>query len=210
MPRAARGLAPFLAASAAIHVCMLAIGDAPTRPAVPVGSTLQVDPGRPWASARPGRVTGAGQTATGNVREPPAPAGTVAGGGVAAGSPVPDLPADTTAEAGSVGIALTPRGADAPANHLLGELETRLARYLSYPPLARRRGWQGTVLLAIVIEPDGQFEGVQVARSSGYDLLDRSALEALQRLGRAPELRSLAGGSAATQLSVIYRLIGNR
>lgn len=47
-----------------------------------------------------------------------------------------------------------------------------------YPRVARRRGWEGTVYLALRLAPDGKVNAVEITSSSGYDLLDRAAQEA--------------------------------
>lgn len=95
-------------------------------------------------------------------------------------------------------------------NQLLGELQTRLARYLTYPPLARERGWQGTVWLGVHVEPNGRLENIRLERSSGYAVLDRSALNSLDRLGYFTEAVAwLNGRSIDVQLPVIYRLMEN-
>lgn len=49
-----------------------------------------------------------------------------------------------------------------------------------YPEECRRKREQGTVLVHAVIEPDGSVSSVQVVRSSGYDLLDKAAVEAVR------------------------------
>jgi len=99
---------------------------------------------------------------------------------------------------------------DALRNQLLGELQTRLARYLTYPPLARERGWQGTVLLGLHVESNGRLGNVRLERSSGYAVLDRSALNSLNRLGYLSEAVAwLNGRSVDMQLPVIYRLVEN-
>jgi len=99
---------------------------------------------------------------------------------------------------------------DALRNQLLGELQTRLARYLTYPPLARERGWQGTVLLGLHVESNGHLGNVRLERSSGYAVLDRSALNSVSRLGYLTEAVAwLNGRSLDMQLPVIYRLVEN-
>jgi len=99
---------------------------------------------------------------------------------------------------------------DALRNQLLGELQTRLARYLTYPPLARERGWQGTVLLGLHVESNGRLGNVRLERSSGYAVLDRSALNSVNRLGYLTEAVAwLNGRSHDIQLPVIYRLVEN-
>ncbi|MBL0162807.1 MAG: energy transducer TonB [Xanthomonadales bacterium] len=50
-----------------------------------------------------------------------------------------------------------------------------------YPMESRRRGEQGTVLLRVLVGRDGQPIDIEVARSSGYRLLDRAAREAVLR-----------------------------
>ena len=45
----------------------------------------------------------------------------------------------------------------------------------AYPPLARRRDWQGTVILAVEVLKDGSTGRVILHKSSGYELLDTTA-----------------------------------
>jgi TonB family protein len=112
---------------------------------------------------------------------------------------VPGPHSETTAASG-----------DALRNQLLGELQTRLARYLTYPPLARERGWQGTVWLGLHVESNGRLGNVRLERSSGYAVLDRSALNSVNRLGYLTEAVAwLNGRSHDIQLPVIYRLVEN-
>ena len=67
-------------------------------------------------------------------------------------------------------------------NYLLGELQNRLRRYLTYPQRARKRGWEGQVMVAFHINSQGQLNHVRLAKSSGYSLLDHSAVAAIDRL----------------------------
>lgn len=95
-------------------------------------------------------------------------------------------------------------------NQLLGDLQTRLSHYLTYPPLARSRGWEGTVLLGLRVESNGRLKKIRIARSSGYAVLDNSALNSLNRLGQLAEASAwLNGRGLDMQLPVIYRLIEN-
>ncbi len=92
-------------------------------------------------------------------------------------------------------------------NYLLGQLQDQLSRYLNYPLRARRRGWEGEVLLGLRLDSEGQLHDIHLLHSSGYALLDRSALKALARIERlqlpvnAPPLQP-----THLQLPVIYRL----
>ncbi len=49
-----------------------------------------------------------------------------------------------------------------------------------YPRVARRRNYQGTVLLDVRVTADGSAAEVKLAQSSGYSVLDQSALSAVQ------------------------------
>jgi protein TonB len=51
----------------------------------------------------------------------------------------------------------------------------------SYPPLSRRLGEQGGVLLRVLVTRDGSAEQVLLVRSSGYARLDTAAMEAVRR-----------------------------
>ena len=87
------------------------------------------------------------------------------------------------------------------------KLQTDLARYFSYPAIARQRGWQGHVQIGFRLQPDGKLTDIYIARSSGYRLLDKSAVKALRQvepLGEAATL--LKGKSIDMELPVIYRL----
>lgn len=66
------------------------------------------------------------------------------------------------------------------------QLKQALIPHFRYPRLARKRGWQGTVKLGLHIAADGRLSNIQVMQSSGYRLLDRAAIESLQRLERLP------------------------
>lgn len=47
-----------------------------------------------------------------------------------------------------------------------------------YPAEAKKNNWEGTVILRIAVAEDGSVTNVDIARSSGYELLDIAAVEA--------------------------------
>lgn len=74
------------------------------------------------------------------------------------------------------------------------ELPSASAAYLNnpppaYPALSRRLGEQGRVVLRVRIEPDGTASAAEVRTSSGYERLDRAALEAVLRWRYVPGRR---------------------
>lgn len=50
-----------------------------------------------------------------------------------------------------------------------------------YPPLARKRGHQGLVVLSVEVLADGRPGEVRIGRSSGYEILDNAAQKAAMR-----------------------------
>jgi len=49
-----------------------------------------------------------------------------------------------------------------------------------YPPVAIRRGYQGTVVVSFTINENGRVENLLVAESSGHRILDRAAIKAVR------------------------------
>lgn len=49
-----------------------------------------------------------------------------------------------------------------------------------YPPIAREKGYQGTVYIRAFVERDGRVGNLAVDRSSGYEILDRAAVESVR------------------------------
>lgn len=88
-------------------------------------------------------------------------------------------------------------------------LKIELARYFNYPHVARLRGLEGSVLLAFRVEMNGRLERIRVAQSSGFAVLDRSALDSLARVDVIPgAVTWLDGHDMDMQIPVIYRLEG--
>jgi protein TonB len=50
-----------------------------------------------------------------------------------------------------------------------------------YPDIAKNRGWQGTVLLKVRVTTDGRSDEVILHSSSGYKILDTSAIAAVEK-----------------------------
>jgi len=115
----------------------------------------------------------------------------------------------TSAVAGNVSNGSGPDN-DASRARIRARLLGDLARHFEYPLVARIRGWQGTVLLELRVKSDGHLDRIRVERSSGYAVLDLSALNSLHRLGYLTEAATwLNGRSIDMQLPVIYRLVEN-
>jgi protein TonB len=49
-----------------------------------------------------------------------------------------------------------------------------------YPRVARRRGYEGKVILEVLVNEEGRVEDLRIFQSSGYKVLDRSAMKSVQ------------------------------
>jgi TonB family protein len=82
-----------------------------------------------------------------------------------------------------------------------------LARRFTYPLLARQHGWSGKVVLSVTVDSRGVLKHLHLAQSSGYEILDQSALTTMQQVQRIAEAQyGFDGSDMELELPVIYRL----
>ena len=60
-----------------------------------------------------------------------------------------------------------------------------------YPAIARQRGYEGVVLVAAEILPDGRVGSTVISKSSGYSILDQAAIEAAKLWKLDPAKKSV-------------------
>jgi protein TonB len=128
--------------------------------------------------------------------------------GTAAGSPRPVVPdaRDATAEGGGKATAGDPSGKTVswpPLGDSAG-IRDRIQRGIAYPAMARTMGWEGKVVVAFLILPDGSVRNIRVVQRSGHEILDRVAVEAVRNASPFP--RPPAEAEVITP--VVYRLNG--
>jgi protein TonB len=92
-------------------------------------------------------------------------------------------------------------------HHVRNSVMQLISRELSYPAIARRKGWQGVVKLNLHIEPDGSITGLRVDETSGYAILDEAAMECLQLASLPGAARWLQGQAIDIVVPVEYRLV---
>jgi periplasmic protein TonB len=79
-------------------------------------------------------------------------------------------------------------------------------RHKRYPPLARENNWQGDVVVGVSIGTSGR-TSVSLKASSGYEVLDRQALEMFRQAARAvPVPPALRGKDFTLDLRAVYAL----
>jgi len=82
-----------------------------------------------------------------------------------------------------------------------------LLPHFDYPPLARRRGWQGLVNVGLHVAADGELTRIRLVESSGHALLDRAAVRGITALRGIPVAAQwLEGYGMDVVLPVRYQL----
>ena len=75
-----------------------------------------------------------------------------------------------------------------------------------YPSAARRRGMQGIVLLSLVINKKGMVDNISVERSSGFKVLDRSAVKSVKQWRFMPASRGGLSISSVIEIPIKFIL----
>jgi periplasmic protein TonB len=81
-------------------------------------------------------------------------------------------------------------------------IRDKILRNVSYPVMARRMGWQGKVLLSFVITDDGSVRAFKIIQSSGYIVLDKSAIKTVRDTAPFPR----PPGEAQLVIPITYHL----
>ncbi|MDZ7580598.1 MAG: energy transducer TonB [Deltaproteobacteria bacterium] len=51
---------------------------------------------------------------------------------------------------------------------------------ISYPDRARQKGYEGTVVLEVLVNRSGKVDDLRILATSGYDILDRTAVRSVK------------------------------
>jgi len=83
----------------------------------------------------------------------------------------------------------------------------RLESAKGYPKEARRRGYEGTVLVRVELERNGTLRACAVLQGSGRDILDKEALQTVRRAAPFPPVPDLISGEVqAMSVPLSYTL----
>jgi periplasmic protein TonB len=75
-----------------------------------------------------------------------------------------------------------------------------------YPGIARDRGWEGKVLLAVEVLANGRSGTMSIATSSGHPILDDAAMQAVRRWLFEPARRGDTPVVTTLNLSIVFKL----
>jgi protein TonB len=154
----------------------------------------------PIATSSPSSQRGAGDQGGADSSAGPGPVGAGFGG--------------TSLDAGGgagQGLALGAMGAGtgdpgAAYRAYLGRLRQRVYEALRYPVAARRRGLTGTVVLELMVKPDGAIGPVAVVQSSSHALLDDAAADTVRGLPPQPFPADLPRRTLQVRLPIVFEL----
>lgn len=80
-------------------------------------------------------------------------------------------------------------------------------RHRKYPRIAVENNWEGRAEVRIAIDPDGAIASIGIRTHSGYEVLDRQALEMIRKAKPvAPMPDALRGKGFVLDLPVLFRL----
>lgn len=75
-----------------------------------------------------------------------------------------------------------------------------------YPDEAKREGWEGTVLLRVLVGPHGAPESIEVNRSSGFEVLDRAARDSVRNWRFHPAYYGDRQVPSWVRIPIVFRL----
>lgn len=62
----------------------------------------------------------------------------------------------------------------------------KIGKYKQYPKIAQMRGWQGEVIVELLLDGNGKLKSKKILTSSGYEVLDKQALEMIDKAAPFP------------------------
>lgn len=96
---------------------------------------------------------------------------------------------------------------NAARNQYSSQLSREFAKYKQYPRIAQMRGWQGVVKVELKIDGSGAIQSLTIATSSGFEVLDKQALEMVRKATPLPQPpETLRGREFNIIVPVAFRL----
>ena len=75
-----------------------------------------------------------------------------------------------------------------------------------YPSMARRRGWEGTVLLRVFVNDLGKVDEITINQSSGHSTLDRAAIKTVMKWQFEPAAKNDKNISSTIIIPIEFKL----
>ena len=78
-------------------------------------------------------------------------------------------------------------------------------KFKRYPQAAQDNNWQGRVEVRVTFGSDGRRASIAIVRSSGYEILDKQALDTITKAS-VPVPSSLRGKEFVLEIPIIYNI----
>lgn len=75
-----------------------------------------------------------------------------------------------------------------------------------YPSIAKSRGWTGKVMLRVQVSPEGTANSVEVETSSGHEMLDEAAIDAVKKWKFIPAKKGETAVASAVIVPIVFSL----
>ncbi|WP_448871045.1 energy transducer TonB [Desulfobulbus propionicus] len=79
------------------------------------------------------------------------------------------------------------RGSGTGMRYDFDSVRQRILQNLRFPPIARKMGLTGKIVVSFALQADGQVKGVSVISSSGYEILDTTVVDTIRRVAPFPK-----------------------
>jgi protein TonB len=112
--------------------------------------------------------------------------------------PAPEPPVQTAPPSEPQQLALAPPSRQAALEEYRRAVSKLVVRDRRYPHIARARGWEGTVNVAVRIGPGQTVHEITIERSSGFKVLDAEALKMVERAQPFPSVPKALGEVVVT------------
>lgn len=89
------------------------------------------------------------------------------------------------------------------------ELSLKVGKHMredDYPDEARKQRWTGTALIEVLVAGDGLVKQVELAKTSGFSILDERALDVVRRVPKLFVPFRLRGGEQRARVPVAFSL----
>jgi protein TonB len=91
-------------------------------------------------------------------------------------------------------------------NELTKLLHGAINRHKQYPRTALRMAWQGTASIGFLLQRDGQLASLTLLHSSGYNSLDRAALQAVRNISPFEPAQQYLQNAQTFKVDVVFNL----
>ncbi len=95
------------------------------------------------------------------------------------------------------------------SHDMIDYLTSQFKMHFRYPYIARRQGWDGTVIVDLDITANGRIVAIGIQQSSGYHVLDNNAVATFRAIGTlSPALQAKLKQAQTVSVPVVYQLTG--